>query len=617
VVATLLASGGLAGLLSTGVVAAPSANAAVQPHDTFGNCTFSAGGHSSSTTSPATPAILTGVTDNETVTVTCSGLAPTTNGSPTLAIAAEASPLSIVAAPPSTNNLEGESYLDPVVSTIGNPVPDQGCTVSSSGTCTLTLNVKSGSDFHGGSKTGVVLAGDPNASCPPTQAQINAGLGTCLISVVNFSAALANMVVINYATALVQFTGQPSPTGAPVATSSAGSAGKTVTLGGGGSGTGWWGSGWWGGGYSGTPANLTYNPQSIPNSDVFVNGAVAPSSSVKVVNPVYCLYGGSSRTSCNASGTLGSGKLFGASLSGTVTLPSPLSGTSAKVQVYQPNVWANFAGNSTNSKFPNYVTGTGSVLLANSGYWMVASDGGVFNYGLAGFFGSMGGKPLNSPMVALAPTANGNGYWEVASDGGVFCFGNAHFFGSMGGRPLNSPIVGMSPTADGRGYWLVASDGGIFSFGDAKFYGSIGGIGLNRPVVGMATTPGGAGYWLVGSDGNVYSFGDATYYGAPISLRLNQSVQNMAATADGKGYWEVGSAGAVLPYGDAVFYGSMAGRALNWPVVSLVPTPHQHGYWEVGADGGLFTFGDAAFYGSMGGSHLNAPIIGAAGAPTT
>jgi hypothetical protein len=32
----------------------------------------------------------------------------------------------------------------------------------------------------------------------------------------------------------------------------------------------------------------------------------------------------------------------------------------------------------------------------------------------------------------------------VASDGGVFTFGDAGYFGSEGGRSLDKPIVGMS-----------------------------------------------------------------------------------------------------------------------------------------------------------------------------
>ena len=75
---------------------------------------------------------------------------------------------------------------------------------------------------------------------------------------------------------------------------------------------------------------------------------------------------------------------------------------------------------------------------------MVASDGGVFAFGDAGFHGSMGGKPLNAPVVATASTLNGGGYWEVASDGGIFAFPNASFNGSMGDKPLNAPVVGMA-----------------------------------------------------------------------------------------------------------------------------------------------------------------------------
>src|ERR1700726_2793067 len=61
----------------------------------------------------------------------------------------------------------------------------------------------------------------------------------------------------------------------------------------------------------------------------------------------------------------------------------------------------------------------------------------------------------------------GHGYWMVASDGGIFPFGSAGGFGSTGGITLNKPIVGMDATPSAGGYWLVASDGGIFPFGNA------------------------------------------------------------------------------------------------------------------------------------------------------
>jgi hypothetical protein len=87
----------------------------------------------------------------------------------------------------------------------------------------------------------------------------------------------------------------------------------------------------------------------------------------------------------------------------------------------------------------------------------------------------------------------GPGYWLIGSDGGVFSFGSARFFGSTGGLRLNQPVVGMAATRSSQGYWFVASDGGIFAFGDAAFLGSTGGIRLNKPVVGMAATPSGRG----------------------------------------------------------------------------------------------------------------------------
>ncbi len=88
----------------------------------------------------------------------------------------------------------------------------------------------------------------------------------------------------------------------------------------------------------------------------------------------------------------------------------------------------------------------------------------------------------------MAATPDGKGYWLVASDGGIFAFGDAGFYGSTGNLTLNRPVVGMAPSLTGKGYWLVASDGGIFAYGDARFFGSTGGITLNRPVVGMTST---------------------------------------------------------------------------------------------------------------------------------
>lgn len=103
---------------------------------------------------------------------------------------------------------------------------------------------------------------------------------------------------------------------------------------------------------------------------------------------------------------------------------------------------------------------------------MVALDGGVFTFGDAKFRGSMGSTPLNQPVVGLVPTESNTGYWLVAADGGVFAF-NAPFLGSMGHTRLARPVIGM--VRYGNGYMMVGQDGGIFDFSKEPFFGSLGG----------------------------------------------------------------------------------------------------------------------------------------------
>jgi sugar lactone lactonase YvrE len=255
----------------------------------------------------------------------------------------------------------------------------------------------------------------------------------------------------------------------------------------------------------------------------------------------------------------------------------------------------------------------GVVFVPSTGYTLAASDGGIFNYGGSGFFGSQGGSPLNKPIVGMAGSPDGLGYWLVASDGGIFNFGDAGFYGSHGGSPLNKPVVGMAATPDGKGYWLVASDGGIFTYGDATFHGSHGASPLNKPIVGMAATGDGGGYWLVASDGGIFNYGDAGFCGSHGGSPLNKPIVGMAASSDSGGYWLVASDGGIFTYGDAGFYGSAGSIALNKPIVGMAATPDGGGYWLVASDGGIFTYGDAGFFGSHGGSPLNKPIVAMAG----
>jgi len=224
-------------------------------------------------------------------------------------------------------------------------------------------------------------------------------------------------------------------------------------------------------------------------------------------------------------------------------------------------------------------------------FWLVTPSGAVEPYGVPSYGAPTG--PLNQPMVAATTDRNGAGYWLVASDGGIFAYGDTHFYGSTGNIRLNQPIVGLTPTPDEKGYWMVARDGGIFAYGDAQFFGSTGNIRLNQPIVAMTATPDGMGYWLVAADGGIFAFGDAVFQGSTGALALRAPIVGMARTTDGRGYWLVAADGGVFNFGDAAFHGSAAGSAWE-PVQRIVPNSDGSGYWIVQQNGTAQAFGTSA-----------------------
>ncbi len=144
----------------------------------------------------------------------------------------------------------------------------------------------------------------------------------------------------------------------------------------------------------------------------------------------------------------------------------------------------------------------------------------MFSFGNAAFHGSAGNLHLVKPVVGMAATPDGGGYWLVASDGGVFTYGDAAFHGSAGNIHLVE--TGGGHGGDPRRRRLLA--GGLGRWGlllrrrrvpRLDWAASI----SNAPVVGMAATPDGGGYWLVASDGGVFSFGDAAFHGSTGALR--------------------------------------------------------------------------------------------------
>ena len=154
------------------------------------------------------------------------------------------------------------------------------------------------------------------------------------------------------------------------------------------------------------------------------------------------------------------------------------------------------------------VYGGGALMAADpsSGYWTTTWLGAVTSHDGVPTFGSPAnsGVTLTKPIIGMESTPDGEGYWLVASDGWIFSFGDAPFYGSTGAIHLNKPIVGVAATPDGGGYWLVASDGGIFTYGDAAFYGSLGAD--SDSVLGMIIDPSAVGYTLVEANGSAAVF---------------------------------------------------------------------------------------------------------------
>ena len=204
------------------------------------------------------------------------------------------------------------------------------------------------------------------------------------------------------------------------------------------------------------------------------------------------------------------------------------------------------------------------------------------------------------------------GHWLVASDGGIFGFGNTSYYGSMGGHPLNRPIVGMAPTPDGGGYWLVASDGGIFAFGDAGFYGSMGGHRTStarswawRPPPTAAAT--GWSPPTAGSSASATPASTAPWAAATSTARSWAWRPPPTAAATGWSPPTAASSASATP-GSTAPWAASRSTARSW----AWRRPRRRGYWLVASDGGIFNFGDAGSTARWAARPLNNPIVGMA-----
>jgi hypothetical protein len=284
-----------AGLLGgAGILAAAPASATPLPPSTS-SCTYNG--------SPT--AVVASNTTGTPVTVKCTGLPPDT-----LLIVAQTSPLAGVISPSTSSPAEADL-------TTGTAV-----TTSSTGTLSATITVTATAG------TPSFSAEDKNAVCPPTQAQVNAGLANCVVTV----ADLATTTGLNFGDII--YSTQPAPHvptlaltpphigakgGLVKASDKAGACSTPVTAA---------SKCWWGAALTGAPSKAA----GVPGFTVTINGA--PAANTLVASPaVYCAEGATA-AACKG---LAIGTLIGPHLSGTISVPPSAKNGVQKVVALEPN----------------------------------------------------------------------------------------------------------------------------------------------------------------------------------------------------------------------------------------------------------------------------------------
>ncbi|HEY7947055.1 MAG TPA: choice-of-anchor D domain-containing protein [Acidimicrobiales bacterium] len=371
------------------------------------------------------------VTPGSSISISCTGFQPFDT-----VVAGEGSPLFVTS--------DSESDLDPNL---------QSFTADGSGALHATFVVPE--PFE---------APDPDAVCPPSDSQINAGYLRCFLALAD-SSGMGDVVALDYG--LPPVTG---PSGGSTGYWMVGSDGGVFAFG--------------GAGFEG----------SLPGMGVHVNDIVAVVPTAD--GGGYWMVGSDGGVfAFGDAAFVGSLPGIGVHVHNIVGAVPTADGAGYWMVGSDGGVFA-FGDAGYAGSLPGlgvHVADVKAVVPTadGGGYWMVGSDGGVFAFGDAGFAGSLPGLGAHvNNIVAAVPTADGGGYWMVGSDGGVFAFGDASFLGSLPGLGAQvDDIRGVVSTADGGGYWMVGSDGGVFSFGDAGFVGSLPALDLRvNDIVGITPT---------------------------------------------------------------------------------------------------------------------------------
>ena len=153
-------------------------------------------------------------------------------------------------------------------------------------------------------------------------------------------------------------------------------------------------------------------------------------------------------------------------------------------------------------------------LETGEGYWLVASDGGIFNYGDAASMAlpELSRSTNRSSAWPPHPTVAATGWWRPTEASSTTATPGST------ARPAHSTSTSRSsawprhPTEAATGSWppTEASSATATPRSTAR----PGAIHLNQPIVGMTAMPDGGGYWFTAADGGLFNYGDAPFYGS-------------------------------------------------------------------------------------------------------
>lgn len=205
-----------------------------------------------------------------------------------------------------------------------------------------------------------------------------------------------------------------------------------------------------------------------------------------------------------------------------------------------------------------------ALTASGDGYWVLRDDGRVSCYGAAQFFGSpysdglgaSGGQDARGGRWgAICPTPEGDGYWVVAVDGRIINYGAATSYSNVTPGEF---IAGAKPLAQGgHGLFLADTDGTVHVRGGATHYGNF--TASSDSLSTVVPNMGGNGYWMMDAGGRVQAAGAAVDYGEnadPDASDYGLLFDQLIPVPSNLGYYIMIGRGQITAFGDAYYFGS-------------------------------------------------------------